>query len=44
MAKLPASPRILTTTVGSYQVLPSYPMDDFAKSKIAAAGGTATEI
>ena len=27
---------VKTTTVGSYQVLPSYPMDDFAKSKIAA--------
>jgi malate dehydrogenase len=27
---------VKTTTVGSYQVLPSFPMDDFAKSKIAA--------
>jgi malate dehydrogenase len=26
---------VRTTTAGSYQILPSYPMDDFAKSKIA---------
>ena len=27
---------VRTTTPGSYEVIPSYAMDDFAKSKIAA--------
>ena len=27
---------VRTTTAGSYQILPSYPMDDFAKTKLAA--------
>ena len=35
---------VRTTIPGSYEVINGYTMDDFAKSKIAAAGGSATEL